>query len=108
MKVIARDITNDFHRDTYWTKLSVSSDDDTETTAVYICASFEYISHKFGKIKIAEEDVNKWLSEVIDVWSKKDRDIFSEPTHFETYATTTEGKENGYLYLKNEVANKLA
>ena len=102
MKIYAASkLKEDFHRDTYWTKIDFKSDDGLRTSTVFVCASYEYLSDLFKEVKLNNKEVNKWYKkEIIRHWEDVGNQIFKKSTHYDVYATTPDGKDNGLNFLK--------
>lgn len=109
MNILRGRIIEDFHRDLYWTKIVVLSDDEKKRTQIFASATMEYLEDTFklkGKEKLSEEHLNKWLNEVANKWKKLGEDIFSQDIHYDVYANTTEGEANGLDFLLAKAQNR--
>lgn len=101
MKTEIENIVEDFHRDTYWTRLHIYSGD--QKTTILACASLEYLWDHFGTREISKDSLEKWAQEVIKKWEAEGTQVFSRHVHYDVYATTEEGVQNGRSFLQKEV-----
>ncbi len=106
MKVVLEKVRREFHRDVYWTKLHLISDDGTEETLVIMCASFEYLSQYFKKHKFTDFELEEWSASVSEKWKNQTGNIFSKNEYFDIYTTTEEGYTSTLLFLEEEVSKK--
>lgn len=102
MKVTKGQLRNHFSRDTYWSRIHFDSDDG-QHSVVLISASAEYFWNLFKTRDFKEDDLEKWYATIIEKWQKYGEKVFEKPVHYDVYATTAVGKENGYEFLKNEI-----
>ena len=102
MRIEHSRLKEDTHRDVYWTVLHLLSDHSNKHSSVYICASYEYFVDHFKKV-FTEDDLKTWLDARIEEWDKKGEDALSTEVHYDVYATTLEGKQNGVAFLKSKL-----
>lgn len=103
MKIYNENLINDFHRDTYWTRLHVESDDGVKKSTILLCASHEYFWDLFKSRDFSEEQLTEWLNKRIEEWKNKGERILDTSVHRKVYATTIEGEKNGYEFLLKEI-----
>ena len=104
MKIIKGKIHQDFSRDLYWARLDVQSDDGKLKTAVFTCASHEYLWDTLKKKDFTDEETeNVWLDKVAEFYSSQGPSIFNNQIHYHVKATTQEGEQNGYEFLKKDL-----
>lgn len=103
MKFITEKVKEEFNRDTYWTKITVISDDGKKNTVILTCVSSEYMWNAFKTQKINQELLDKWLENVVKKWQSLGDSIFESSIHRDVYANTRDGIENGYIFLNKEV-----
>ena len=100
MKIQAGTIHEEFSRDTYWARIRFESDDGSKKSTVITCASHEYLWDKLGVRDLSKEDLKGWLNAVVEKWKNKGDSILKEAVHFDIYANTEEGIENGLIFLR--------
>ncbi len=103
MKIIKEKIREDFKRDTYWTRIHFESEDKKNKSTVVTCASWEYIMDINGVNDVRTIHLNQWLKSVTKKWESLGEGIFDKSIHYDVYANTDEGKENGLKFLKKEI-----
>jgi len=103
MKIEKEMLRDDFHRDTYWSRIHFESDDGTKRSTVLFCASHEYLWDLFRARKFEEVQLNRWHESVIKKWEKVGDKVFKKAVHYDVYSNTNEGKVNGFDFLKNEI-----
>jgi len=103
MKTEVEKLREEFRRDTYWTRINISSDDDSKKTTVLVCASHEYLWDLFEAREIEQVKFDVWLDKVVKKWEAMKEEVFNAPVHYDVYANTKEGMENGDKFLKEEV-----
>ena len=95
-------IQEDFHRDTYWTRIHFKSKDGKESTAL-VCVSLEYFWNLFGTRNFDETQINQWFEEIAEKWKSQGDNIFNKKVHYDSYATTPEAKQTGFAFLEEEI-----
>ena len=65
MKILLENLKQEFHRDTYWTKICITSSDDKKKTLILTCASYEYLSDTFSDKNSHEIKPQDWINSVI-------------------------------------------
>ncbi|MCK9445274.1 hypothetical protein M0Q50_00090 [bacterium] len=103
MKMLQEKIKNDDLRDTYWTRVYISSNDESQKTKLLICVSHEYIFSLFNTTELDEAKINQWFEGVIKKWELQEETIFNKEINFDIYANTLEGRERGLKFLKENV-----
>ncbi len=103
MKINIGNIHDHFNRDVKWGKITISSDDNSKTTEVFICVSEEFLMEKYNTNNLKSEQVSSWFSSVCDEYRSTNESIFDTKYHAVVYATTAEGKKNGFDFLQKEV-----
>src|SRR3989338_6440798 len=102
MKVTPEKLREEFDRDTYWARIHFVSDEQKES-AVLVCASHEYFWDIFKTKDYTEEMLKKWYESVVSKWKNTGEKIFEKPVHYDVYATSQLGIQNGIDFLENEV-----
>ncbi len=104
MKIEKGKLKEDFNRDIYWGRLIFLSDDEKRMTKVLVFATFEYLWDYLGKNKIEENDLIKWLDEVVmKKWSVLGDALLNQDVHYDVYATTKESEATGLDYLMERI-----
>jgi len=103
MKITSEKINNDFHRDTYWTRIFVDSDNGIKKTVVLVCASYEFLWDRFKTRNFDNAKLSEWLESVEEEIKSMGDGVFSLAIRYKVYATTHEGEKNGLEFLEKEV-----
>lgn len=106
MKILRGSIKEDFSRDLYWTRIIFLTDDESNKTSVFACASLEYLEALYrltGGVQIAQKHLDEWSKNVVKKWSALGDDILKQDVHYDVYATTPEGEANGLDFLLAKV-----
>lgn len=99
-------INDHFNRDIWWGKVTVTSDDNLRETEVFVCVSEEYLMENFNTKDLNKDQISLWFKDVCDIYKNANESIFDNKYNSVVYATTEDGKENGYDFLKNEIIPK--
>ena len=105
MRTIFTSIKYDNKRDSYWTKVEIKSEKDSnKKTTLLFCASYEYLGEE---VKLKNEDkITKWFKDdVLNELIKKGEIIFRKPYHLDVRALTIDGYNNGLTFLQNELTS---
>jgi hypothetical protein len=100
MKIKFGKVKEDFSRDTFWSHISIKSEEN-KYTDIYTCASFEYLSGVFKTMEIDNKNLLQWQNKVAERWQLQGDMIFKNPVHYDVYAVTREGVENGLEFLRH-------
>lgn len=106
MKIEKGRIIEEFSRDMYWTRIIITSDDETKKSNILVAASEEYLWDLYklhGGSQLNEEHFSKWLDSVIEKWLALGEEIFKQSVHYDVYSVTHEGETNGLEFLINKV-----
>ena len=97
MNITFGDIEHDFGRDLYYTKIDISSEDNTEGTTILAAASNEYIEDNFKTNNLKDT----WGVAVANKWQSIGNELFRRKLHFDVYTNTGDeaAESNGLDYL---------
>jgi hypothetical protein len=101
MEVQVERVNKESSRDTYWTRIHLNS--DKKETSVLVCASQEYLWYQQGIRRFTPEYLAMFMKSIGDKWRNKGDGVFVKPVHYDVYAVTKEGMQNGEQFLKMEV-----
>ena len=102
MEVEVEKVKEEFSRDTYWTRIRLHAGD--KKTSVLVCASLEYLWNRQGTRHFTVEQLTQFMQYIGNQWQKKGDGVFASPVHYDVYAVTDEGRENGQQFLRTKVA----
>lgn len=101
MKYRKESLKEDQSKDIYWSRLHVSSDDESKKTTVIYGASDQFLQMKFNKAPVEMADARNWEPEVIKKWESKGETILDKKIHYDPYGSDEEGNQNLTNVLKN-------
>lgn len=106
MEIIAtpEKIHRDDSRDTYWTRVRFSDSQGRELSNLYACASYEYLESRYH-IEGATDGakLNQWTVSLVKDWESRGDLIPSKPYHIQVCSITSEGYQNGVIFLQQQV-----
>jgi len=102
MKVAKGTIKRDSNRDSYWTRVKLTSSEN-KNTLLLVCASHEYLGSVLNTNKFNDTRLNGWVDNVIKEWELKGNAIFRKPVHFEVKTVTEDGYKKGVEFLKQQI-----
>jgi hypothetical protein len=106
MKTQLGKIHDHFNRDVWWSKITITSEDNLRESEVFMCVSEEYLMEKYNTNNLTSEQINLWFRDISEEYIKIDDSIFEHKYYSVVYATTEEGRINGDEFLKNEIIPK--
>jgi hypothetical protein len=98
---IKKTLTEDTSRDIFWARIEFIVDSQKKST-VLAFASHEYLEEHYKTQETEIEKANHWIKEVIEKWGKIEDKLFSQSIHYDIYATSPEGYENGFKFLQTQ------
>lgn len=107
MKIEKQELREDFSRDTYWTRIYFSSDDEKRRSVILVCASEEYLEDLFKVNKLTKIQLEEWLKKVIEKWEGLGENVLNKKVHYDVYANTPDGEQNGLVFLINEILEEI-
>lgn len=105
MKLIHTEIHSDLHRQTYWGSIHFENDDGSQKTKVLFSASYEFIWDFSNALTVEGVKLDEWNKELIQKWREMGDNIYEKLIHYDVYANTEEGMQNGLEFLKNEATS---
>ncbi len=107
MQITKNKIEEDFGRDLFWTRIAFMSDDASQKTQIFTCASEEYL-HDIYKLsrnhRLSHEQMDGWQNSVIAKWSKLGDALFKQDIHYDVYANTQKGEASGIDFLLSKTS----
>lgn len=103
MKIVKESVKDEFRRDTYWSRIHFESDNGESKATVLLCASHQYLWDLYHAKKLEEVKILEWYESVVKKWVAAGDVVFTKPVHYDVYANTQEGVDNGLNFLRNEV-----
>jgi hypothetical protein len=95
-------VREEFHRDLFWTRILIISDEGLKKTQILTCASQEYLEDYYrlsGGQKLEKVHFDEWLNRVVKKWEKLGEEIFNQEIHYDVYTNTEKGEANGTDFL---------
>lgn len=104
MNIEKGEVKIDSHRDLYWVRILLSSDDRSRKTQILACSSEEYLRSALSVSSnevINEKYLSVWVDAVIKKWSVLGLNIFDQDIHYDIYTLTEDGETKGLEFLFN-------
>lgn len=91
-------------RDMYWMRICFQNiAQPMKKSTVLACASHEYLWDISNAFDISEVRLDQWSNNVLKKWKEVGESIFREVVHYDVYAISQDGVNNGLKYLKENV-----